>query len=1205
MDGGVVRHQGGSAEDPVIEIAQAPGAGESIGRVEATKGNTFITRTDGTKIKAATGVEIFQGDTVETDADGSIGIVFADNTTFSLAEDGEMVIDEMVYDPGTEEGSALFQVASGVFTFASGQIAKTGVDNMQITTPTATIGIRGTSGAVRIGTDGPDTYTLLSDAQARSEAGIQGQAADDVLLAQVPGAPPFGGMTIGNNVGVQILNQINQTTQVATPFSSPTLPIILPDFAVSQTFGSAQAILPPPVFVAPAPTGGAPGGGPAPGQAEQQTEAGATAQPGAADPGAELVGAADSVAAAGNAFEAVLAGGGTLEDAMGAAADAAAQTTIQNALSVDPNVFGTAGSIDSSMGGIIGDALGDVGFDAGDPLDPGTGDGGAVQDSRDDFADVVADITEDVIKGSVEKGKQAITGIIADIVSDGLGSPDILGAFPAAADNLGQTNFAADLENDLADPLAGTLDAVTDQLGSIEDALGGGSVTEAANFFEDQAQLGALGGTFSGDFDELFGDNIVLVPEDFFDFDPTEVDDFTILDDGTTPSENPTVLTTLTSSNNAYDFVNDQNDVLFSGETGGDFNITLGDQAQSGDILTGGTANDIVNFASSSENLNHTFTIEDVEEITLPDVGFDPDTSQPRTFTLNIRSDGATTINLSNTGTDIINGAAEDGITSLDQNWRFLDNADGDSNFVSLNGGAGDDSVVFSTTGTDIAAMSEIEFFSISTGNVILGTFVSGTTFSVGAGGRLSLGSTPADDSFLTANSVTIGQGGGHSSSVGWTSLVGGTGDDAVTILADDFSTSVSNTNGGDGTGDSLTLNGSDAEARALNVVNFETLTGTTSGSGTTRVSLGAGGQTLTASGTFDTFAGGSGDDIVNLGSSGTNEFSTVSNAGGSLAFIDSGGTDSIAIGTTGTTLSLSGTIETITGGGNTDVLNLTRDSTFDNVLGSVSAIETINGTSNDDSITLSATTTNFTADLGGGNDSVTLANGTNSGITLTSVETVTGGNTTDDAVTLGNSSPNTTTLTAVETVTGGTNVDNLTIAGTQDTSLSGGGGADSLTLNSSGTHTVSYNTTSEGGDTITGFDPGSGSDVFNFAALFPLNNGVTDATLQQATGTGDTVGATTIFIALGGSAFDGTNGSSAGDVASAIDALNTTNLDDGEKILVIADDGTNSYLWHFAEDSEAGAENDGDLTLIATVNNIADAASFDDGDFTKEGGLG
>ncbi|PPR73017.1 MAG: hypothetical protein CFH05_01244, partial [Alphaproteobacteria bacterium MarineAlpha3_Bin4] len=207
----------------VVELAQATSE-ESVGKVEVAKGNVSITRTDGTKVKAAVGAEIFQGDTVETDAEGSIGIVFADNSTFSLAESGSMVIDEMVYDPGSQQGSSSLNIAQGVFTFVSGQIAKTDVDAMTITTPTATVGIRGTAGGGKATEARGDTFSLFPD----PVTGVTGE------------------ITISTQVGSQTLNIPNQTTRIANSFSLPSKPIVLPASAVNQFYGSAIAAAPPP-----------------------------------------------------------------------------------------------------------------------------------------------------------------------------------------------------------------------------------------------------------------------------------------------------------------------------------------------------------------------------------------------------------------------------------------------------------------------------------------------------------------------------------------------------------------------------------------------------------------------------------------------------------------------------------------------------------------------------------------------------------------------------------------------------------------------------------------------------------------------------------------------------------------------------------------------------------------------------------------------
>lgn len=131
------------------QIAQAA---EAIGTVTRLDGEVFATRADGTRVRLQSGDEVFQGDVLETGADGAIGITFVDNTEMSLGGDGRMVLDEMIYDPDGGDGSSQFSLVSGVFSFVSGQIAKSGPDAMQVNTPVATIGIRGTKGIIKIQT---------------------------------------------------------------------------------------------------------------------------------------------------------------------------------------------------------------------------------------------------------------------------------------------------------------------------------------------------------------------------------------------------------------------------------------------------------------------------------------------------------------------------------------------------------------------------------------------------------------------------------------------------------------------------------------------------------------------------------------------------------------------------------------------------------------------------------------------------------------------------------------------------------------------------------------------------------------------------------------------------------------------------------------------------------------------------------------------
>ena len=95
---------------------------DAIGRVDTIEGTVHVIR-NGEKILLSKNDSILQGDTILTGEDGTIGITFIDETIFSLGEDGEMTIDEMVYNPDGQEGTFAANMVSGVFSFISGEIA--------------------------------------------------------------------------------------------------------------------------------------------------------------------------------------------------------------------------------------------------------------------------------------------------------------------------------------------------------------------------------------------------------------------------------------------------------------------------------------------------------------------------------------------------------------------------------------------------------------------------------------------------------------------------------------------------------------------------------------------------------------------------------------------------------------------------------------------------------------------------------------------------------------------------------------------------------------------------------------------------------------------------------------------------------------------------------------------------------------------------
>ena len=122
-------------------------AAEPIGNVAALTGSATVTRNN-----ASTPLQlrddIFANDVVETAAKSKLGITFNDATTFNLSASAKITIDSYVYQEGGKDNGALFEVAKGTVAFVAASVAKTG--DMRISTPTATLGIRGTTGLIEV-----------------------------------------------------------------------------------------------------------------------------------------------------------------------------------------------------------------------------------------------------------------------------------------------------------------------------------------------------------------------------------------------------------------------------------------------------------------------------------------------------------------------------------------------------------------------------------------------------------------------------------------------------------------------------------------------------------------------------------------------------------------------------------------------------------------------------------------------------------------------------------------------------------------------------------------------------------------------------------------------------------------------------------------------------------------------------------------------
>jgi hypothetical protein len=175
----------------------------AIGTITEEKGSGEIERKK-SKIGAKMNGGIEPMDKVET-VNGVIGITFDDNTKVRVIEHSKLVIDDFVYDPKSKgTGKLVMRVALGTVRYASGAVAHENNKNVAISTPTASIAVRGTA------------FTMTVDEIGSSTI---------ILLPNVDGS--VGEIEVKTVAGTVLLNQAFQATVTRMSEIKPLKPVLL------------------------------------------------------------------------------------------------------------------------------------------------------------------------------------------------------------------------------------------------------------------------------------------------------------------------------------------------------------------------------------------------------------------------------------------------------------------------------------------------------------------------------------------------------------------------------------------------------------------------------------------------------------------------------------------------------------------------------------------------------------------------------------------------------------------------------------------------------------------------------------------------------------------------------------------------------------------------------------------------------------------
>jgi|TARA_R110000823_G_scaffold92379_2_gene202784 hypothetical protein len=178
-----------------------------VGEIGQIKGSGVLEREGKIVIEGEVGAGVKSMDEAVT-ANGTMRIDFIDETRVELTEQSRLVIDEFVYDPANDIGSLSIKASLGTVRYASGQIAKKYKQNVKISTPSATIGVRGTDFIMVVDEMGGSMITLLPS-------------------CDTTGMCYTGEITVETDAGMVILNQAFQATATVHGMRKPTPPVIL------------------------------------------------------------------------------------------------------------------------------------------------------------------------------------------------------------------------------------------------------------------------------------------------------------------------------------------------------------------------------------------------------------------------------------------------------------------------------------------------------------------------------------------------------------------------------------------------------------------------------------------------------------------------------------------------------------------------------------------------------------------------------------------------------------------------------------------------------------------------------------------------------------------------------------------------------------------------------------------------------------------
>lgn len=209
-------------------------AAQVAGTVVSLSGPLMAKKGDGTVKLLAIKSEVEQGDTLVSEKNTFAQIRFVDNSEMMLKPNTTFKIETFAYDAGKPEGdSASFNLVKGGLRSITGLLGKRNKEKFQLKTPTATIGIRGTTFTADY--IAPSEEQMAAAREAWLFASTAGAGAG-AAIGPPPGKPGSGPPNLAPGLYVHV---IDGAINVSNPAGAQV-------FTVGQ-FGFTSSFTQPPV----------------------------------------------------------------------------------------------------------------------------------------------------------------------------------------------------------------------------------------------------------------------------------------------------------------------------------------------------------------------------------------------------------------------------------------------------------------------------------------------------------------------------------------------------------------------------------------------------------------------------------------------------------------------------------------------------------------------------------------------------------------------------------------------------------------------------------------------------------------------------------------------------------------------------------------------------------------------------------------------